>query len=218
MEISQFTALTGIAVTEATTLKYTAAIARAKAYLESLLGYALDKAGAEVSVYGDNPTFAYRLFVLNPSDIYIEVDPCTAVHDVTLVYPPGSDQDDESLELNEDYSVSFNKGLIKYIRTSYNNLRPYYCHNYPYMNVAVDADWIAKDNKIPEDLLVVWSAFAKDFSNENRDIKSETEGPYKYERFGKDGGMLQLHELREYADIIKKYTGPKGTMSNSAIV
>lgn len=217
MTIPEYEALTGLTVTN--TALVTAQIARTKTILEMLLGYSLDTDALNDNEYveigktndgcscpdinmdellpADSIVYAYRLFPFNRADEMLAIDPASAVHKVKLV------QDGVTLKTFEagEYRCDFKRGITQYLER--NN---YWCTCAGFdcycSQLAVDATWV-----IPAPILSMWADMVTFYSDERRDIKSETLGSHSYTKQTKSAPQ----ELDENQAMIALYAGPNGT-------
>lgn len=198
----------GITIGAQDSARYLAAIRRARVTLESLLGYTLDDehiADSEWEGTGlEYEDIAYRVYNFNPADNHLRIDPATHVESVYMLY--GGTTEPDLLEDPEDYQTFLSQGWYRYL-----DVRNTICHrllSYSGIKIAVNADWIGLSG-FPEDLMSLWASFAVDFGDPSRDLKSETLGPHRYDRFGSDKKLdLQLSEGNK--EILRRFAGPKG--------
>lgn len=230
MTIEKYTALTGIEVAEDEQAAITANIRRTKSKLEALLGYSLSKktdnqyeelgkTTADCGIISpedidedslapkDDVIGSYRLFHYNPADKYFVVDPFTKVHAVKLVFVRMGDEPngithktfgDSRVRVDRTGNVS------KYIQRVHDCLCTCRCVN-ECVQIAVDADWLNEDC-LPDELLYIWADMVEFYANPEADIKSETLGTHRYEKFDRKAPQ----DESVAASIIQKYAGPNG--------
>jgi hypothetical protein len=231
MTIQQYQTLTGRTVPQSQQASVTAQIRRAKADLERLLGWSLDKNKVLVNQYKeagktstdfvcdwddedlsdpDAVVTAYRLFPYHENDIYLAVDPFTKLHAVKLVFMrSGEDGDGVTTHTFSDSEmrVVIKNGFAKYIE----KCDPCWwrcgaCGCNDCVQLAVDADWLYADC-LPDDLLYLWADMATYNLDCKKDIKRESLGTHSYEKFDRS----KPWETAEGITLIKKYAGPNGT-------
>lgn len=196
MDSNLYTALTGIAVTAANSAAITAAIRKTKAILETLLGYSLsDQSGA-----------TDRIFPYVREDKYKHIDPCTAVHAVTIV-KNGVDLD---VLTTDEYTVVTNRGLIKHLAIHICTVcsRSVCACSNPLYEYKVNADYAFVDNALPDDLAGVWADMVTYYADPKLGIRSETLGTHSYSKFDKD--VIENDPASQA--IIRRYAGPRGTL------
>lgn len=230
MNLSDYEMLLGIeSSNDARTI---AALGQAQSTIEALLGFTLDtelvadnfyteigkttsECSCPVSSHDNlNPPdavqYAYRLFPYNKKDTYLSIDPCTEIHAIKLV---NNGVTCRTLDIN-DYNAHSYGGLIKYIEQCH---RFCLCKKYCVCTqLAVDAEWVWQDEgSIPTDLMYVWAELAQMYSNDRRDIKSETLGTHRYEKF--DDASVNGILSRNMA-VLSKYAGPNGTSARTVTI
>lgn len=224
MNIATYESLTGLTVTSARTALVTATIGKTQKILEGLLGFSLDdRDNNEYTESGktaqecpcptnegtlqdpDAVVYAYRLYPYNHLDKYLEIDPATAIHAVKLV------KDDvayKTLETTE-YRVDWDRGIAKYIQ----QLKCWWTCNVKCEGVqlAVDATW--EFATIPDDLNYVWADMITFYSDETRDLRSETLGTHSYTRFSN----TPPERTNDAMAVIERYAGPHGSVRRHVI-
>ena len=217
MDISKYIELTGITPSNETLTL--AQIGHTQRILENLLGYTLEsdnRLDNEYTEIGktktdcpcpdidmdnlddpDDVEYAYRLFPYNKSDDYLSIDPATAVHKVKLV------NEGVTFKTLEDYEyrAELKKGLIKYLE-QYDCwckcLTDCYC-----VQLAVDANWAV----VGDDLNYVWADMVTFYSDLKKDIKSQTLGTHRYDKFDN----TPPERTKSNTAILMKYAGPNGS-------
>lgn len=244
MDTTQYSELTGLSVSSAKENLVTAQIARTQTILEQMLGYTLDpdlynqnqyteigKTTAELPFPSTSLTlndpdavvFAYRLYDFNNKDLYLPIDPCSAVHKVKLVKDGVTYKTFDTDEIRLHYK----QGFIKYVQLVstieeylflYQNYIYYANYNYNedvnYLQLAVDATWLWSEGQIPQDLLFVWADMVTYYSNPSHGIKSQTLGSHSYTRFDE----IPPEQEKQNINIIKKYSGPLGSIHQTPTV
>lgn len=210
MTLADLTIYGGVTIDANDSTRYQAAIIRARATLESLLGYTLDIERVDDSEwegtgleYEEAP---YRLYNFNFADAHFRIDPCKAVNAVYIVYDGTTEP--QTLTEPEDYRTFLSQGWYRYLDFNYGICGQFV--RYAGLKVVVDADWIGKaEVGFPPEIMSLWASFAVDFADPNRGLKSETLGPHRYERFGGDTqNELQISEGNR--EILRRFAGPKG--------
>jgi hypothetical protein len=235
VDLSKYQELTGNTVSSAKTGFYQAQINRTKAMLETMLGFTLNPDNVQTNLYNelgksrddcacssaaiqenadlddpDEVTGAYRLFPYNHLDQFFHVDPFTAVHKVKLVWVKQGtgdngvtirtfDQDRIRVDMGRD-------GIGKYVELCHDCLCVCDCQGC--VQLAVDADWLWDDPAdLPLDLLYVWADMVTHYSDQKKDIKSESITTHSYTKFDRVAPETEPHNL----SVIKKYAGPHGS-------
>lgn len=232
MTLAELSNLTGLNIPKRDYKRYNAQIARTQKILETLLGFTLDQGSVDTNYYEelgklatlgcpcptvvvdedslndpDEVVYAYRMFAYNRRDKYIKLDPFTEINAVKLVKNGVTYKTFDTSE----YRIHIeNGGLSKYLEICESCGCNIECENC--VQLAVDADWLwDEDATIPEDLLGVWADMVVYYSNQNRDIKSETMGPHSYTKF--DRGIIELQEINR--SILLRYAGSNGTITHT---
>lgn len=203
MDLTRYSELTGITVLTAQESKVIANIDKARRILEDLLGYTLDPTLVNENEYElDDITGSLRLFTYRDSDRYFHIDPASAVH---AVYLERNGEVVETLETDDWHTIT-KHGFIKFIEQCHIWWCP--CHRYhDGIQIVVDATWLWGDNLIPDDLLQVWADMTTYYSDDKSNIKSETLGPHRYEKFGNKPPEEEKYNI----SIIRKYAGGNGS-------
>ena len=228
MTIDEYEILTGITVATTDEARITAMIARTEKILENMLGFTLDTDLVDENQYielgktktdticpcdidianldpADSVIYAYRLFSYNVNDKYFFIDPCTEIHAIKLVI---NDVTVKTLVEFEDYRVDVKNGLIRFVEKL-----GCWCSDLEYYNhvqLAIDADWAWPDN-IPLDLQYIWADMITSYSDCSDNIKSESLGPHSYTKFDN----VKPESKSENLSIIKKYSGPNGSVNRT---
>lgn len=237
MTLAEYQTLTGITVSASDQTRVTAELARSRRKLETLLGYTLDSTQRLTNYYvelgktdsdyscpivdtdtleaPDAVVSAYRLFNYNPSDIYLSVDPFLTLYKAKLVYirQGGTPNGITVKTFDEDYITSqklstWSKYLHEYPRYWYR----WNCSHEHSLLLAVDADW--GFSTVPTELSEVLADFATYYSDDNRDLKSESILTHSYTR----GAKTDPETVTRNQQIISKYAGPNGTAYKRDIV
>lgn len=219
MNITDYTTLTGITVLSSNEAIVEANILRTRQILENMLGFPLD------STYTDNQyaesgisteecpcpsttitldpadavVTAYRLFPYNSKDKYLAIDPCTTINNVKLV----KDKVTYRKYKTDEYRADYERGLIKYLELVECWCCPCLCN---YVQLAVDAVWVWEPSSIPADLNSIWADMVTYYSDQKKDVISESMGPHSYRK----GNIVPPQERTENLHIIKKYSGVLG--------
>lgn len=223
MDLDTYENITGTSVSSAKAISITAVIAKVKSILENMLGFTLDPDLIATNQYeeiGKTPTecpcpeinpdtllepdsveFAYRLYSYHKMDMYLMIDPATAVHKVKLVKDGVTFK---TLE-EEDYRLHFQNGLVKYIEVCDKWCT---CTNLCYcLQLAVDADWLWET--LPDDLLQIWAESVTFYSDIKKDIRSQVLGSHSYTKFDNTPPEQKDYNLV----VLNKYKGPNGSLS-----
>lgn len=238
MDISKYEELRGIIVEDSDKPLITAQIRRTKTILESMLGYSLDKKKAGINQYEekgkvttdcifngpvifweiddlhlsapDEVEGSYRIFPYNQNDQYFAVDPYTTLYKVKLVFiKAGEEPNGVTHKTFKDSKIGvYRSGSIaKYIE----RYRDWCCTCSCDISaqLAVDADWL-NEECLPDSLLYIWSDMVEYYSDEKRNVKSETLSTHSYTK----ETVPKPEELPESIKIITKYAGPHGSVNN----
>lgn len=240
MDIETYQELTGSVVDADDVVAVTAQIRRTRNILESMLGYSLVKKKAAINQYEekgkatvdcifrgtiwdvddlqlsdpDDVEGSYRLFSYNKADQFLSVDPFVKLYKVKLVFVKLGDEpngithktfDDGKIRVHRDGQIT------KYIERCKECLCTCYCDDC--VQLAVDADWL-NEECLPEDLLYVWADAITYEVDSKRDIKSETLGTHSYTKFDRGNPILMDQSIL----IIKRYSGPNGSLNNTITV
>lgn len=203
MNINTYQQLSGITVSTANAELIEGQIVKSQALLEELLGFSLDPDQRLVNhLTGVTPTYAFRYFDLRHEDVYLTIDPATAVQEIRIVR---GTETVRTLEAT-DYRLHHKNGFIRHIERVGGFCDPNYLKALPvFSQLAVDADWMFET--LPTDLLVVWAEMVADYTDLNRNIKSQTLGPHSYTKF----------ERKDIADthrsVLTKYAGANGSIN-----
>jgi len=225
MTISEYQTLTGITVPATMTALVTAQLNRTQIMLEELLGYTLNADNLEDNQYTetgiindglcaypadvadlDSPdaiVSAYRLYPYNEKDIFLSIDPATAIHAVKLV----SGSVTYKVFDADEYRAHSEMGIIKYLEKT--NHCWWECECYCQKNgfqLAVDADWAF--TALPVALQLLQADMVTYYSNQKKDIKSETLGSHSYTKY--DRGAIEYESAN--TSLLLKYAGPLGSI------
>lgn len=233
MNLQKYQELTGKTLSDAEKSVVKSQIRRSLHKLENLLGFTLDLSKTNTNIYNElgkaqNDLFwsypdvdtsnllppdevigAYRLFNFNDDDMYLHVDPFTAVHNVKLVYITNGYPEDtgitfETLEKDEVRPQYGRDGVGKYIE----RIKPFWWRwDFPRNNVqlAVDADWLWSDCLPPElEWMVV--EMVNYYQDPKNNIRSESIEGHSWSKYDK---VLPEAEPQNAA-FIKRYAGPYG--------
>lgn len=237
MTLSEYQTLTGITVSASDQTRVTAEITRSRRKLELMLGYTLDATQRETNYYQelgktstdfscpivdtddldppDAVVDAYRLFDYNPRDTYMHIDPFTRINKVKLVYLlTGSGSNGVTVRtIDPDYIRVVQTGAWGKYLQEYNDYFRYgwYCNHSHQLQLAVDAEW--GFTTIPNELNELIADFTTYYSDDNRDLKSESILTHSYTRNTKvDPFTLSVNQA-----TISKYAGPNGTMARALV-
>lgn len=230
MTLLEYQALTGLVIPTSRQARVTAEIRHTQRILEGLLGYSLSEDLYDENQYTeigkttyecpcpsdtltttapDAVVLAYRLFSYNEKDVFLSIDPCTAVHKVKLVKDGITYR---TLDTDE-YRLQWKRGLVKYLE----QIKCWCscCDGCSQMQLAVDADWVWSDDaNIPEELKDVWCEMITWYADARRNIKSETLGPHSYTK----DDMTPPEQLDHNLFVIKRYAGPNGSIKRTLTV
>lgn len=235
MDLSKYKELTGINVPAGRAAYMQAQINRATAMLETMLGFTLNPekitnlynevgktrdecACPSVAIEDasledpDEVTGAYRLFPYNKLDQYLHIDPFNEVYKVKLVWiKQGAGNDGVTLRTFDTDRVRVNAGrdgLKKYLELCRDCFCECGCSNC--VQLAVDADWLWDEAaNIPDELLYVLADMVTYYSDQKRNVKSESITTHSYTKFDKTAPEAEPYNL----SVIKKYAGPHGSVS-----
>lgn len=235
MDLSEYQSLTGITVPSSRTAIVTAAISRVQSILETKLGYTLSEESVTTNLYNelgkssnecacpsaaidsdlqdpDSVVGAYRLYQYNPLDMYLYVDPFSAINKVKLVYiKQGANNDGVTIKTFDDdeVRVEFNKDNIgKYIEIC--KECNCVCECSDCVQLAVDAEWLwPEENNIPLDLKYLWTEMITYYSDAKRKIKSESITTHSYTKADNTAPEDEKHNVA----TLRKYAGPYGSIS-----
>lgn len=232
MTTTKYTQLTGLTVASSREAVVEAQIKRTRAILESLLGYPLEKSkvftnyyeelGKSASDYSipdddddllapDDVIGSYRLFDYHAGDMYLPVDPYTTLNAVKLVYiRQGETPNGITIRTFETDEIQLQVGaggISKYIARCKSVWPSCECNCDDCVQLAVDAEWVFEEC-IPNELMYIWADMVTDYSDQKRNIRSQTLGPHSYTKFDKESAELLPHNR----DILMKYAGPRGTL------
>lgn len=235
MDIDKYEELTGFTVPSSKQARVTAQITRTQRILERLLGYTLKTSASgavgdvnynEYAESGktqtdcpcpddnltlddpDSVTYAYRLFPHYKDDIYLRIDPATAIHKVKLVKDLVTYYTFET----DEYRADYKNGLItaiEVIEDCWCKLAVRECCNH--MQLAVDATW--GFTTIPDDLYQVWAEMVTWYSDPKnlQGIKSQVLGSHSYTKFDNNPPEMVSHNM----DVLKLYAGPNGSLKRN---
>lgn len=235
MDLSKYSKLSGVTVSDSDSAYVEAQIRRTQATLETLLGYSLTKQKANTNFYNekgkstlncfcpnvdtsnllppDEVENSYRLYPYNPDDKFLFIDPFTTVYSVKLVYVQPGDPEENGITLKtfdiEDIRIEMGReGIGKYIQDCHWNLC--LCEDVcrDCVQLAVDAEWVNQDC-LPDDLMYVWSDMVTFNSDEKNGIRSESILSHSYTKFDR---VVPETEPQNLA-IIRRYAGPYGSAS-----
>ncbi len=222
---------TGLTIAASNQKRMLAQMKRTQRILESLLGYPLIGAvetnkyselgktesecpcldfNSDTLLPADTVVGAYRLFPYNKSDIYLHIDPATAIHKVKLV------KDNVTFKtFDEDFYRPVSKNdFILYIERCDRWLRCIY-NNCDCVQLAVDADWLWNEvNDVPSELLDIWMDMTTYYVDEKNNIRSETLGSHSYSKFEN----VKPEERNENIVILKKYVGGNGSLIQNLVI
>jgi len=238
VNLDTYKTLTGLDVAASNEAFVTANIARTQAMLEVLLGFTLNADKVMENKYDELgqssescvcPNFAtsgltaadfvngaYRLYGYNKSDKYLHIDPATNVYNVKLVWVRnGLEGAGVTLTTFEPDTVNVqfnNDGFITYIN-NVELIRSTLCDSdYEKVQLAVDGDWLWEED-IPADLLYVWTDMITYYSDKKHNVKSESIDSHSYSL-----GEVKVPQAEDYnIAILKKYAGPKGSITRTII-
>lgn len=234
MDIEKYQALTGITLDSSELAFTTAQIRKTRTTLENMLGFSLLKSKAGENQYveegkatvdcifrgtiwdiddleltaPDEVQGSYRLFTYRKADQLFAVDPFTTLYKVKLVFiKAGEEPNGITHKTFEDGRMRVHRegSITKYIERCKECLCSCYCDTC--VQLAVDANWLNEDC-LPEDLMYIWADMVTFSSDQKGDIKSETLGTHRYEKFERERPEF----LSENMKIIQKYAGPNGSV------
>lgn len=228
MNIEQYQDLTGLTIPTARQNVVNSQLERTQRILETMLGFTLNTTLVNENQYTetgqtttecpcpstvdftalDDPdavVTAYRMYDYNIKDLFLFIDPVSAVNAVKLV------KDGVTFRTLEttDYRLNYKQGIVKYLEQieCWCSCSNCCCAQ---MQLAVDADWLwdgSDDYPIPNDLLQVWADMVTYYSDPRRGVKSQTLGTHSYSKFADTKPETEEQNL----NVIKKYAGPNGS-------
>lgn len=212
-----------------------AQLRRSQSMLETMLGFTLSPDLANTNIYNelgktsrdcfcpssvqndddlepaDEVIGAYRLFDYNPDDVFHAIDPFKVIHKAKLVYVrTGGGTDGITIRTFDNDQIRSHFGVgnfAKYIEHCKNCFCSCQCDT-NCVQLAVDADWLWGENdQIPDDLLYVLADMVTYYSDQKRDIKSESITTHSYTKFDKIAPETEPSNMA----VIKKYAGAHGS-------
>jgi hypothetical protein len=230
MDLSKYQELTGITVSASRAVYVQAQINRSIAMLETLLGFTLDPENVDTNLYNevgkartecacpsvdtedlddpDEVIGAYRMFPYNTLDQFLHVDPFTKLHAVKLVFvKQGASGDGVTLRTFNDERVRVHQGrdgIAKYIELCRDCFCDCGCDGC--VQLAVDADWLW-EGELPNDLLYVLADMVTYYSDQKRNVKSESITTHSYTKFDRVAPETEPQNLA----VIQRYAGPLGS-------
>lgn len=229
MNLAKYLELTGTTASNEALVE--AQIKRARAELETMLGYTLCPDKVQENLYNelgktqnecacpnvidteelddpDDVEGGYRLFNYNPNDQYFHIDPFATIYKVKLVYVRHG-EGDQGITLktfdNDEVRVHLGRdGWSKYLEHCRDCLCLCDCSGC--VQLAVDADWQWTDC-LPLDLLYVWADMVTYNVDCKKDVKSESIQGHSYTKFDR---ILPQNLAQNFA-IIQRYAGPHGS-------
>lgn len=234
LEQTKFQTLTGITLTTAQAARYSDALATAVSQLELLLGWPLDPASWENS-YIENgkskndctcpdadtdtdpaDTYdegTYRLYAHNPRDRWMRIDPALEVQSIKIVR---NGYTCKTLDLSK-YQLKTENGNPTFIQlidvgdpcNCYQNWSICGCSNQPksdnqIYDIAVHATWAFET--LPDVLLRVLAELVAYEYDLKKDVRSESVVSHSYSKND------PITPAERYADVLKRYAGPTGTV------
>ena len=119
---------------------------------------------------------------------------------------------------NEIREIKQRDSWRKYIEWHPFTLNALTCRHDHFVQLAVDADWEFPDAEsettIPNDLLYVWADMVTFYSDQRRDVKSESILTHSYTKFDNktNGEQTTPEMLAANRAVLQRYAGPRGTV------
>lgn len=237
MDLSTYQSLTGITVPASQQARVTAQIARTQSMLETLLGYTLSEDSVTTNLYNelgkttnecacpsaavedtsnlldpDTVTGAYRLYDYNDLDKYLHIDPFSRINKVKLVYiKQGTGTNGVTIRTFDDEEIRIDidrDGIGKYIQMC--DDCTCICDCVECVQLAVDAEWLWDDqDNIPLELKYLWTEMITYYSDNKKDIKSESITSHSYSKFETVSPETEPHNVA----VLRRYAGPYGSVA-----
>ena len=230
MDLAKYEELTGKTVPMSKRAFYNALIKRTQSKLEILLGYSfeplvlyeeLGKTQMEC-ICPDIPQSSellppdevkgiIKVFPYNDKDRFLHIDPFKDVYSVKLVRVT-ENRKFITYKVFENVTEQMGgNGLGGYIEKCPTCGCECDCKNC--VQLAVDASWM-KTADIPEDLLYLWCDMIDFYSDEHRDIKSESVDGHSWSR----GDVKAPEEDKISVLLLQKYAGPFGSVTKVPVL
>lgn len=224
MDIKKYTQLTGKAVSSSEEATFNATIRRAKAMLETQLGYTLNpsnlynelgkarnecacpKVDTSTLLSPDEEKGVTKLFTYNKDDQFFHVDPFTELYSVKLVYVHGDSEFVTIKTLNNVKAQYGRDGIGKYIENCRDCQCSCECDGC--VQLAVDADWL---DCYPDDILYLWADMIDYQIDCKKGLSSESIEGHSWSRT-KEASMSP-ETLPHNVLLIKRYAGPYGSVA-----
>lgn len=238
MDLNKYKELTGIDVPTAQQGQFNASVRRARAAIESMLGFSLKPKNlyteqGKVQFQGhylptedltnllppDSEEGVYKLFPYDERDDYFHVDPFKNVYRVKLVVPTRDGKFITITELDNVVPQYGRDGIGKFVKRHwewftwdwYRTWRVAYSReDRGAMQLAVEADWL---NCYPDDLMYLWADMIEYQMDPNRNMKSESVDGHSWSK----SDASKPETKPENKLLLKRYAGPYGSVVRNPV-
>lgn len=228
MTIEDYEKFTGVKVPANKVDFIKAQIERAKAKLETLLGYTLEpshiynelgKSQVDCScpdiphtgklLPPDEVQGIVKIFPYNSKDKFFMVDPFINVYSVKLVTVM-EDYNYVTQKTFEYVTTKYGRdGIGKYIEKCKTCICECICQDC--VQLAVDADWITE---LPMDLMYLWCDMVDYYADCGRNIKSESVDGHSWTK----DNTIAPEETKESMILLLRYAGPYGSVARMPVI
>lgn len=231
MNLEQYEILTGKTIPDNKKAYYLAQIKRVQSKLENLLGYTLEPSNlytelgktkqdcicpdtSETSnlLPADPVRGIVKIFPYNPSDKFLHIDPFLDVYSAKLVRVLENRQFITMKTFSNVTKQYMREGIGNYIEKCKGCGCECNCECKDCVQLAVDGDWIdfTEDaSDIPDDLLYLWCDMVDFYTDEYRNIKSESVDGHSWSK----GDIKSPEEEANALLLLKRYAGPYGQIT-----
>lgn len=231
MNLEQYEILTGKVVPESKRTYYLAQIKRVQSKLENLLGYTLEPSNLYTELGktkqecvcpdtsktsdllpADPVRGIVKIFPYNAKDKFLHVDPFLDVYNVKLVKVLENRQFITMKTFSNVTKQYMREGIGKYIEKCTDCDCNCECECNDCVQLAVDGDWIdftEDTSDIPDDLLYLWCDMVDFYTDEYRNIKSESVDGHSWSK----GDIKAPEEESTVAILLQRYAGPYGQIT-----
>lgn len=229
MDIEKYQQLTGKIIPESKKAYFTAQIKRIQAKLETLLGYTLEPQNLyselgktqQECICPDIPQTSrllpsdpvrgiIKVFPYNHKDKFLHIDPFLDVYAVKLVRVTENRQFITYKTFESFTKQYMRSGIGNHIEKCQTCFCDCDCKDC--VQLAVDADWIdftSEQSDVPDDLLYLWCDMIDYYTDETRDIKSESVDGHSWSR----GEIKAPEDSKEAQLLLRRYAGPFGSVT-----
>lgn len=232
MDLEKFQTLTGIVVPESQKAFYIAQIKRVQTKLETLLGFTLSPQASLFTEKGkaegacpnilepstltpaDPVKGIIKVFPYNKKDKFFHIDPFYDVYSVKLVKTENNRQFVTYKTFDSWTKQYKNGGIGNYIEECPTCFCDCDCKDC--LQLAVDADWVdfQEDQNLPDDLLYLFADMVIYYTDDTRDIKSESVDGHSWSR----DALKAPQDTVESQLLLQKYAGPYGSVKRVPIL